>query len=587
MKVTVLGAGQDIGRSCVVVQINDKNIMFDCGMHMAHSDSRRFPEFKLLGPGPYTSVIDCVIITHFHMDHCGGLPYFTEKCGYTGPIYMTYPTKAVLPIILQDYCKVYNDREDSRKYQYPTYNEENIKECMKKITGVSIEQTIEIEKGFTITPYYAGHVLGAAMYHVKVGDQSTVYTGDYNMSPDRHLNAAWLPRLNPTVLITESTYSLLVKDCRREREREFVEAVVNCVSNGGRVLIPVFALGRAHELCLLLDTYWEKAHINVPIYTSATLTHQANEIYMQFIDYTHEHIRKNMLKRNLFDFRHVKQFDASYANTEGPMVLFSSPGMLHSGPSLSMFKKWCGEPKNMVIFPGYCVRGTLGERVLNGAKKIEVGGIVYPVNMKVKNMPFSAHADQKGIISLVQQCRPKNIVLVHGDLKRMQRLKQIIEEKLNIPTHHPNTGTQLRINPATKTIAKITPSALHTLFLQAPQGLSPLQLPVIQNNPITSQLDKSNKNIVDKREEETKKDNNKEPTITTLSYDTTSTSSSSSTDSIQSYNSLIPGADLKYSEYSNGLAKEGILKGILIKENDIPQLLITETHQNIVYTPET
>ncbi|KAI5191262.1 integrator complex subunit 11 [Nematocida sp. AWRm77] len=463
MKVVVLGAGQDIGRSCVVVTIQNRTIMFDCGMHMGHTDARRFPEFKLLGPEPYTGTVDCVLITHFHMDHCGGLPYFTEKCGYNGPIYMTHPTKAVLPIILQDYCKVYKDREEHGKTQYATYNEEDIHACMRKITPVSIFETVEIEKDFVITAYYAGHVLGAAMFHVRVGDESVIYTGDYNMSPDRHLDAAWVPRLQPDLLITESTYALLVRDCRREREREFVESVVKCVKNGGKVLIPVFALGRAHELCLLLDIHWHKIGMTVPIYTSATLTHKANEIYKQFIDYTHEHIRSNMLKRNLFDFRYVKPFDSSFVNSEEPMVLFSSPGMLHSGPSLSVFRKWCGDAKNMVIFPGYCVRGTIGEKVLNGAKKIEVGGIVYPVHMQVRNMPFSAHADQKGILSLVQQCEPKNILLVHGDIQRMKRLKQILEARVSIPTYYPPTGAVLNLPSTNRTLARVTDTALHAL----------------------------------------------------------------------------------------------------------------------------
>ncbi|EHY66904.1 integrator complex subunit 11 [Nematocida ausubeli] len=468
MKVTILGAGQDIGRSCVVVSIQNKTIMFDCGMHMGHSDHRRFPDFKLLGAGPYTGVIDCVIITHFHMDHCGGLPYFTERCKYAGPIYMTPPTKAVLPIILQDYCKVYNERDDSSKFQYPTYNEENIKACMKKVIPIAMDETVEIEKDFTITPYYAGHVLGAAMFHVRVGDESVVYTGDYNMTPDRHLDGAWMPKVYPNVLITESTYALLVRDCRREKEREFIESVVQCVKNGGKVLIPVFALGRAHELCLLLDTHWEKSKLSIPIYTSATLTHKANDIYKQFIDYTHEHIRNTMHKRNLFDFQHVKQFDSNLASLEGPMILFSSPGMLHSGPSLSIFKKWCGDPKNMVIFPGYCVRGTIGERVLNGASQIEVGGIVYPVRMKVKNMPFSAHADQKGILSLVQQCEPENIILVHGDIMRMKRMKNILETTLGIPTLHPPIGATLNIERPKHTTASITKESLE--YLQSSNG---------------------------------------------------------------------------------------------------------------------
>ncbi|KAI5184796.1 integrator complex subunit 11 [Nematocida homosporus] len=467
MQLRILGAGQDIGKSCVVVTMRNRTIMFDCGMHMGHTDSRKFPDFGLLGPRPYTGTVDCVLITHFHMDHCGGLPYFTEQCGYNGPIYMTPPTRAVLPIILQDYCKVYSEKDDTARNQ-ATYSEQNVKDCMNKIQTISIEETIEIEPGFSITAYYAGHVLGAVMFHVQVGEESVVYTGDYNMSPDRHLDAAWLPNLRPSLLITECTYAQLVRDCRKEREREFVESVVSCVKKGGKVLIPVFALGRSHELCLLLDTHWEKTGMQVPIYTSATLTHKANEIYKQFIDYTHEHIRNNKHKRNLFDFQHVRPFESGYANAEGPMVLFSSPGMLHSGPSLSIFKKWCGDPKNLVIFPGYCVKGTIGEKVLNRAKKIETAGIVYPVNMQVKNMPFSAHADQRGIISLIQHCNPYRIVLVHGDIQRMKRLQQIIETKLGIPTMYPPNGAFFTLTPPPIVRALVSSEALASLQEKGP-----------------------------------------------------------------------------------------------------------------------
>ncbi|KAI5173004.1 integrator complex subunit 11 [Nematocida sp. LUAm3] len=471
MQVKILGAGQEIGRSCVVVTIGKKTIMLDCGMHMGYTDYRKFPDFSMLGPSPYTGVIDCVLITHFHMDHCGGLPYFTEVCGYDGPVYMTPPTKAILPIILQDYCKVSRSRETKR--ERVTYGSEDIEASIKKIKTISIKETIEIEKDFYITAYYAGHVLGAAIFHVQVGDESLVYTGDYNMSPDRHLDGAWVPNLRPSLLITESTYALLVRDCRRERESEFVESVVKCVKRGGKALIPVFALGRAHELCLLLDAHWEKTGLTVPIYTSATLTHKANEIYKQFIEYTHEYIRKSMHKRNLFDFQHVRPFDSNLASAEGPMVLFSSPGMLHSGPSLSVFKKWCGNPNNLIIFPGYCVKGTIGEKVLNKAKKVSLGGITYPVRLQVKNMPFSAHADQRGIFSLIHQCNPQNILLVHGDIQRMRRLANLIEKNTGICTVYPPTGSFVHFPGSTKMSAKISDRMLTDLqeFCSTKEGL--------------------------------------------------------------------------------------------------------------------
>jgi len=100
IKVTPLGAGQDVGRSCILLQIGGKNIMLDCGMHMGYNDERRFPDFSFIADGNLSSTLDCVIISHFHLDHCGALPFMTEMVGYDGPIYMTVPTKAIAPILL-------------------------------------------------------------------------------------------------------------------------------------------------------------------------------------------------------------------------------------------------------------------------------------------------------------------------------------------------------------------------------------------------------------------------------------------------------------------------------------------------------
>lgn len=108
--ITPLGAGQEVGRSCIVVKIKDKTIIFDTGIHMQYTDMQKYPDFKFLcGEGDINKFVDVVIITHFHLDHCGGLPYLTEHFKYTGPIYATMPTKAMIPYMLEDFRKVTAD----------------------------------------------------------------------------------------------------------------------------------------------------------------------------------------------------------------------------------------------------------------------------------------------------------------------------------------------------------------------------------------------------------------------------------------------------------------------------------------------
>lgn len=448
IKVTPLGAGQDVGRSCILVSIGGKNIMLDCGMHMGYNDDRRFPDFSYVTQnGRLTDFLDCVIISHFHLDHCGALPYMSEMVGYDGPIYMTHPTKAICPILLEDFRKITVDKKGETNF----FTSQMIKDCMKKVVPLNLHQTVQVDDELEIKAYYAGHVLGAAMVHIRVGSESVVYTGDYNMTPDRHLGAAWIDKCRPDVLISESTYATTIRDSKRCRERDFLKKVHETIERGGKVLIPVFALGRAQELCILLETFWERMNLKAPIYFSTGLTEKANHYYKLFITWTNQKIRKTFVQRNMFEFKHIKAFDRSYADNPGPMVVFATPGMLHAGQSLQIFKKWAGNEKNMVIMPGYCVQGTIGHKILNGQRKLEMEGrATLDVKLQVEYMSFSAHADAKGIMQLIRMAEPRSVLLVHGEAAKMDFLKGKIEQEFSVDCYMPANGetTTVGTNPS-------------------------------------------------------------------------------------------------------------------------------------------
>uniref|UniRef100_A0A673HJL4 Integrator complex subunit 11 n=1 Tax=Sinocyclocheilus rhinocerous TaxID=307959 RepID=A0A673HJL4_9TELE len=283
---------------------------------------------------------------------------------------------------------------------------------------------INVDEELEIKAYYAGHVLGAGMFQIKVGSESVVYTGDYNMTPDRHLGYSD---------IRVHIYATTIRDSKRCRERDFLKKVHETVERGGKVLIPVFALGRAPELCILLETFWERMNLKAPICFSTGLTEKANHYYKLFITWTNQKIRKTFVQRNMFEFKHIKAFDRSYADNPGPMVVFATPGMLHAGQSLQIFKKWAGNEKNMVIMPGYCVQGTVGHKILNGQKKLEIEGrATLDVKLQVEYMSFSAHADAK-------------------EAKKMEFLKDKIEQEFsNIGCYMPANGetTSVVTNPS-------------------------------------------------------------------------------------------------------------------------------------------
>ncbi|KAL4498516.1 hypothetical protein ABPG72_019634 [Tetrahymena utriculariae] len=460
IEVYPLGAGQDVGRSCILIKIYDKIIMLDCGLHMGVNDLTRYPDFEKIKQiwnipekRKWDQIIDLVLISHFHLDHIGALPYFTEIYNYDGPIYMTSPTKALLPYMCEDFRKVITESQkkeftddsipqtpaqkiinDSR---YPLiYTQENIQRCFQKAKTIQLLETIDAN-GIKIKPYYAGHVLGACMFMIEYRNVKVVYTGDFHSNADRHLGAAWIEKVKPDLLISECTYGTIIRDSKRAREKNFLKQIQETIDQGGKVLIPVFALGRAQELCILLETYWQRTQSQVPVYFAAGMIEKANFYYKLFVNWTNEKIKSSYLTDNMFDFKYIKPFSRSLIKTNGPMVLFATPGMLHAGLSMQVFKEWCFDEKNTLIIPGYCVAGTLGNKLLSGCKQVILDKKIYDVNMQVKNMSFSAHADAKGILGLIKHCEPKNVMLVHGDVTRMMPLAETIRDQFEIQVFTP------------------------------------------------------------------------------------------------------------------------------------------------------
>ncbi|CAN4081038.1 unnamed protein product [Withania somnifera] len=434
-------------------------------MDMCYNDHRRYPDFSRISEsGDFNNALSCIIITHIHQDHIGALPYFTEVCGYNGPIYMTYPTKALAPMMLEDYRKVIVDRRGEEEQ----FSSENIAECMKKVIAVDLKQTVLVDRDLQIRAYYAGHVLGAAMFYAKVGDAAIVYTGDYNMTAERHLGAAQIDRLQLDLVITESTYAI-TRDSKFVRERDFLKAVHNCVASGGKVLIPAHALGRAQEICMLLDDYWERMNLKVPIYFSSGLTIQANMYYKVFINWTSQKVKSTSATRNAFDFKNVQSFDRSMINAPGPCVLFAAPSTIGGGFSLEVFKQWAPCEQNLITLPGYCPPRTVGRSLMSAKSPARINvdeSTQIDVRCQIHQLSFGAHTDAKGIMDLVRFLSPKHVVLVHGEKPNMTTLKERIESDFGIPCFYPANNESLLI-PTTHYIkADVSKSFL-------PSSLSP------------------------------------------------------------------------------------------------------------------
>ncbi|KAH9685337.1 cleavage and polyadenylation specificity factor subunit 3-I [Citrus sinensis] len=403
LTIIPLGAGNEVGRSCVYMSYRGKTILFDCGIHPAYSGMAALPYFDEIDP----SAIDVLLITHFHLDHAASLPYFLEKTTFSGRVFMTHATKAIYKLLLTDYVKV-----SKVSVEDMLFDEQDINRSMDRIEVLDFHQTVEVN-GIKFWCYTAGHVLGAAMFMVDIAGVRVLYTGDYSREEDRHLRAAELPQFSPDICIIESTYGVQLHQPRNIRERRFTDVIHSTISQGGRVLIPAYALGRAQELLLILDEYWSNhpEFHNIPIYYASPLAKKCMAVYQTYILSMNERIRNQFANSNPFKFKHISPLNSiDDLSDVGPSVVMASPGGLQSGLSRQLFDIWCSDKKNACVIPGYLVEGTLAKTIISEPKEVHY-------------ISFSAHADYAQTSTFLKELMPPNIILVHGESHEMGRLK--------------------------------------------------------------------------------------------------------------------------------------------------------------------
>eukprot|EP00124_Ichthyophonus_hoferi_P003251 Ihof_evm2s272 gene=Ihof_evmTU2s272 len=387
LTITPLGAGQEVGRSCCVIEFKGKKIMLDCGIHPGRQGLDALPFFDAIDP----STIELLIVSHFHLDHIGALPHFLEKTTFKGRVFMTHPTKSIYKWLLADSIRISNIAAEDM-----LFDEKDLDNSMEKIETMNFHQTVEVE-GIKFTAYNAGHVLGAAMIELEIAGVKILYTGDYSREEDRHLMAAEIPPTRPDILIVESTYGVQMHEPRSEREDRFT------------------------------NEYWEQhpeLH-NVPIYYASSLAKKCMAVYETYVHMMNERIRKSIAVANPFVFKHISNLkNMDHFDDTGASVVMASPGMLQNGLSRELFELWCPDPKNCCIIAGYSVDGTLARHIMTSPKEVtSLVGNKIPMRLAVHQISFSAHADFAQTRDFIDALLPPNIVLVHGDSNEMGRLK--------------------------------------------------------------------------------------------------------------------------------------------------------------------
>ncbi|MFQ6025143.1 MAG: beta-CASP ribonuclease aCPSF1 [Nitrosopumilaceae archaeon] len=454
--MTLGGFGQ-VGRSCMLLTTTESKVLIDCGINPgARTPLEAFPRLD------WTNItlddLDAVVIGHAHLDHTGFLPVLC-KYGYKGPIYCTEPTLPMMNLIQLDAIKV-----AAAQGKVPLYAERDVKQIMKQTITLPYATVTDISPDIKLVLSNAGHILGSATchFHIGSGDHNFVYTGDMKYGRTSLFESAVSNYPRVETLLIESTYGAKedIMPTRFEVESAFVNAVNTTLNEGGKVLIPIPAVGRAQELLMVIDQYMKSGQmVESPVFMEGMIS-EATSIHEAYPEYLARDLRQKILETddNPFDSEYFTNIEHAEGREEplrenSPCIIIATSGMLEGGPVLEYFKNIAPEKKNKVLFVSYQVNGTLGRRVLDGARQVSILGKegkieVVTINAGVEKLDgFSGHSDYNQLINFVHRLRPKlrRVLVNHGERRKSENLSMSIRRMFRIPTTYPHVQEAIKL----------------------------------------------------------------------------------------------------------------------------------------------
>lgn len=455
VRLSALGGFKEVGRSSLYLHTQESKVLIDCGINVAAGDSNggfpylNIPEFNL-------QELDAVVVSHAHLDHSGFVPYLFYM-GYEGPVYCTPPTRDLMFLLQWDYLDVI-DREGRSL----PYDRKVIKKVVKHVIPLEYGEVTGIAPDVRLTLHNAGHILGSSITHFHIGDglYNLAYTGDLRFEKSRLFEPANVrfPRLE--TLIMESTYggSKDLQPGRREAEAQLIDIINSTTNRGGKVLVPVFAVGRAQELMVALEEHMRKGAITeVPIYLDGMIW-EATGIHTTYPEYLNRDLRDQIFHRgrNPFLSEVFEKVTGTSMRKEvidgEPSVVLATSGMLAGGPAMEYLKNFAESEKNSIIFVGYQSEGSLGRRIQKGWNEIPITengktrGV--PIKMSVHTVEgFSGHSDRNQLMNYIRRLNPKpeRIVTCHGESSKGIELASAIYKTFKIETRAPPNLEAIRL----------------------------------------------------------------------------------------------------------------------------------------------
>ncbi len=457
MKIRFLGAVNGVTGSNHLIQVRGKNIMLDCGMYQGKDEELNAEEFAI-NPAD----IDCLLLSHSHIDHSGRIPLLVKK-GFKGLIYCSKPTYELCEIMLLDSAHIQETeaqwknnkaKRSGRKLVEPLYTQQDALDSMQYFKPVLYDQIINIDENITVKFNDAGHILGSSIIEIWFKDEKDtiklVYSGDIGMREKPILkDPAQIDRAD--YLIMEATYGNRVHENIEKRTEELINIILKTTKRGGSVIIPSFAVGRTQELIYELNKYYD-SHLNeigtkenelrkIPVYIDSPLAIKATEVFKRnshaFDKEAKDYIMKgdNPLDFENLHFTHSAEESKQLNFLSEPKIIISASGMCDAGRIRHHLKHNLWKKEASIVFVGYQAEGTLGRRLLDGEKCVKLFGEDIMVNAEIYNVEgFSGHADKPALLNWIGSFKekPGRIFIVHGEKESKESFCIDVKEKFNI-----------------------------------------------------------------------------------------------------------------------------------------------------------
>ena len=456
VRITALGGFQEVGRSAILVQTRESQVLLDCGINPgASAPFDAFPRLDV--PQFDLEALDAVVISHAHLDHCGLLP-FLFKYGYDGPVYCSAPTSSLMTLLQLDYLDVL-----SKQGIMSPYDQKDVRECVLHTFPLRYGVVTDIAPDIRLTLHNAGHILGSSIIHLHIGEglHNIVYTGDFKYGRTTLLEPAVTEFPRVETIITESTYGAPqdIMPSRAEAEQRLAAVINETLEKHGKVLIPVPAVGRAQEIMLIIDSYMRKGIIKeAPVFIEGMIS-EATAIHTAYPEYLGREVKNSILHEGINPFQSeyftiVEHPSAREEIIEGrECIILATSGMLEGGPVIEYFKRLAPDEKNTIIFVSYQIEGTLGRRVQKGIAEVPMlnseGKIeVVKIRMRIESIEgFSGHSDRRQIINYIRRVTPKpeKVIVCHGEKAKCYSIAEYLRRKFNLDAVAPRVLETIRL----------------------------------------------------------------------------------------------------------------------------------------------